>query len=437
MLHGLMCRKWQHFIWVSLAALSIGSANASCVELRENSEVTLSTAASSNGEICITLRDLHPSETYFMVDKSYPGMNSPALVGYDARWQLTNGSTVYNKNIYADFDMTKINLQSHDRATLRLKKAQNGANYDYTFNIINNREIQGFSIISVVMNAKPIASSQPTPPAPPPRGECDYIGGIFICTDPLRAPVVTSSSNAVLIGDIVALSGPQCNANNRPPTPAPYARDGSGRQLNLNKILRDEKAWLTKINTATSNANLRLMVIMQRNLQVFSMGAIYDVKDSLSPWAGNDDFGNFLYGAVMQVQGFSGSDTQRFSAAYQAIQNGNGITWSSATQGIYNFITNTGDETGDPEMVMRGYRYARDIHSQNPSDSKTLSCIDDRTLSQLSTPGTGGGSEGSDSSGIGGGGTLWSSCELWHFPSGLSNGMFYLETNCRFWMMPW
>src|SRR5690606_6706920 len=106
----------------------------------------------------ITLRDLHTVETYFMADKSYPELNSAALVGYEASWILSNGNTIYNKNIYTDFNMEKINLQNNDRATLRLKKVQNGANYNYTFNVVNNREVQGFSIISIVVSAQPTAT---------------------------------------------------------------------------------------------------------------------------------------------------------------------------------------------------------------------------------------------------------------------------------------
>lgn len=148
-----------------LVLFNIKNAAASCVELRENSEITVSTASISTGDICITLRDLHPAETYFMADKSYPELNSAALVGYEASWTLSNGNRIYNKNIYTDFNMEKINLQSNDRATLRLKKVQNSANYDYTFNVVNNREIQGFSIISIVVSAQPkVPAPPPTPP---------------------------------------------------------------------------------------------------------------------------------------------------------------------------------------------------------------------------------------------------------------------------------
>lgn len=265
--------------------------------------------------------------------------------------------------------------------------------------------------------------------------------GELICTDPLSIQMSPLSTNAVMIGDAVSSSGSHCNANNRPPTPAPYARDGSGRQLNLNQILRDERAWRARAKSAFSSNPFAIHVATyQRLYQNHKTGAQFDVKSNDSEWRGDMEFGNYLYGAVLYTHGFSLSASQRYAAAYQAKQNnGNKLSMGVITQGIYNYITNSGDSPGDAEIIAKGWRYANEVHSQNPSDSKSLSCIDARTLSQASTPGAGGSGgtgEGIPGHGGGSGGTLWSSCELWYFPSGLSNGQFYLEKNCRFWMIP-
>lgn len=269
------------------------------------------------------------------------------------------------------------------------------------------------------------------------------VRGELICTDPFSQPNPTLisplSTNAVMIGDVVASSGSQCNADNRPPTPAPYARDGSGRQLNLNQILRNERTWRARSRVAFSSNPFAIhTATYQRLYQNHKTGAQFDVKSNDSEWDGDMAFGNFLYGAVLHTHGFSLSAAQRYAAAYQAVQdNGNELSMGVITQGIYNYVTNSGDSPGDDELIAKGWRYAREVHSQNPSDSKSLSCIDERTLSQSSTPGTGGNGGGGDGgSGMGGGGTLWSSCELWYFPSGLTNGMFYMEKNCQFWMIP-
>ena len=429
---------FKKLIFTLLALLNIGYASASCHELRENSEVTLSTAASSNGEICITLRDLHPSETYFMVDR-----HNPALVGYDASWQLTHGNTVYHKNIYTEDDIAKIELQGHDRATLRLKKNQNGDEYDYTFDIINNREVGlGMSMISVIVKA---TRRSRTAPITPPSGRCFH--GEFLCVIPQREPTNPISSNlqslsAVLVGNVLASSEPQCNDSNRPLTPAPYAKDGSGRQLNLNQILRQETAWRWQAKVISVLGNLQYIHVatFQRLYQNHKTGGKFDVKSSRSEWISDQEFGNYLYGAILHQHGFSLTEAQRYGAAYQAYQNNNHqLTMSAMQQGIRNFMTNTGDSEGDKEIIAKGFRYARDVHSQNPNASESVSCIDQRTLDRPLDIGGGDsgiGGEGSGGSGNIGGGTLMSRCELWYFLHGLGNGGFYMQRNCMFWMMP-
>jgi len=391
------------------------------------------TATSNNGEICINLRDLSPTETYFMMDKSYPNLNSAALIGYDASWKLSNGTTIFNKNIYTDFDMTLINLQSNDRATLQLKKAQHGANYDYVFDIVNNREVQGFTIISVTVKAKRKTTSQPTPPRG--GGSCEYIGGVWMCMDPLSTPYQSPLSyNEVLLGEITFSGLSQCHALNRPPSPAPYAHDGSGKQFNLNQALRDEQAWQNRAKLVYSPLGYQA-ALYQRLYQAHKTNGIYDVKSNASPWHGDADFGNFLFGAIMGIHGFGVDGALRFSAAYQGIQDHNSkFNMQSISLGIYNFLLNTGDGEGDPEMVFRGVNYAEEIHRNNPSDTKSLSCVDQKTMQGTNSGGSGGSDGGSAPRPYYG--TLIVSCELWYFPYRLANGNFYMEKNCRFSMLP-
>lgn len=154
----------KNIIILVLAFLNIGYAQASCVELRENSEITLSTASRSDGEICIQLRDLHSTETYFSADNLIAGLNSVAAAGYTATLQLGNGTVIYSKTLFSEPDIIKVALQHHDRAILKLKKSPNGNNLDYSFHIINNREIQGLSTITVTARAKAKSNVAQLPP---------------------------------------------------------------------------------------------------------------------------------------------------------------------------------------------------------------------------------------------------------------------------------
>jgi uncharacterized membrane protein YgcG len=244
-----------------------------------------------------------------------------------------------------------------------------------------------------------------------------------------------------MVGNVLASSTPECNADNRPLTPAPFAKDGSGRQFNLNKVLREETAWRRETFLISMANPIHVQIAtFQRLYQNHKTGGKFDVKteSGKSEWLGDMEFGNFLYGAILRQHGFTLSEAQRYGAAYQAFQNNDHkLSMKVMAQGIRNFITNTGDSPGDKEIIARGFRYARDVYSKNPSDSNSMSCIDQRTLDQAgSGGGGGGGGEGGGAPSNGGGGKLWYSCELWYFSSGLTNGMFYMEKNCSFWMTP-
>ncbi|EGM78992.1 hypothetical protein Rhein_0850 [Rheinheimera sp. A13L] len=154
----------KNIIILVLAFLNIGYAQASCVELRENSEITLSTASRSDGEICIQLRDLHSTETYFSADNLIAGLNSVAAAGYTATLQLGNGTVIYSKTLFSEPDIIKVALQQHDKAILKLKKSPDGNHLDYNFHIINNRETQGLSTISVTVSAKAKSNAAQLPP---------------------------------------------------------------------------------------------------------------------------------------------------------------------------------------------------------------------------------------------------------------------------------
>ena len=145
--------------------------------------------------------------------------------------------------------------------------------------------------------------------------------------------------------------------------------------------------------------------------------------------------GNFLYGANARAMGFTESGILRGAAFYQPIGD-NG--WSSVPEGIYNFITNSGDNPGDPEQTLRGIRYHDEVFMNNQTDSSSTSCLDLITVSQgdTSSPGSGGGS--GDTGGGTGGGTgqiIKYGCEIWKFPDG-NGGYYYMEKNCKYMTIP-
>jgi hypothetical protein len=97
-----------------------------------------------------------------------------------------------------------------------------------------------------------------------------------------------------------------------------------------------------------------------RLIVMHKAGGALDVahaKDT-SDYIGSESMGNFLYGANARAMGFSESVILRGAAGYQPIgKNG----WSSFGQGVYNFMSNTGDNKGDPEQTLAGVRYHDEV----------------------------------------------------------------------------
>ncbi|MCH8493464.1 MAG: hypothetical protein LAT53_09560 [Idiomarina sp.] len=427
-----------------------------------------STAENHSGEVCIKLKGLTPNQTIIQVDNIFnPHTNS--RLGYNATVQLNNGGSAYSRNVFLaeDIDLSELGIGDSTEATLVLSKAQNGAKYDYIFNVINSHEVaQGFSIISIAVIAHPKSASLPDP-EPPSDGCYDYYGE-WMCVDPLAEPAPDNSINqqyslqmntfstlnlddGVMLGTETMSEALECNDSNRSLTPAPFRGDGSGVEMNVNQILRNERAWATKnaASGVTMGTGGLMKALAANHLRLFQnhrSNALYDVKSDLSIWDGDMEFGNFLYGAVLRAHGFPEDLSLRYAAAYKAWQDyRNGAGSSNAVgaiaQGIVNFITNTGDSEGDQALISRGYHYAKEVWEKNKNDLRAMSCVDHETLQSIS--GSGGPSFPGDDpdygGGTGGSGTIyWSgSCELWQFPDG-NNGHYYMYRNCSYdyWMQP-
>ena len=100
---------------------------------------------------------------------------------------------------------------------------------------------------------------------------------------------------------------------------------GARRQLNINQTLRQETAWRwqSKVISVLRNLQYIHVATFQRLYRNHKTGGKFDVKSSRSEWMSDQDFGNYLYGAVLHQHGFSLTEAQRYGAAYQSYQNNN------------------------------------------------------------------------------------------------------------------
>lgn len=275
----------------------------------------------------------------------------------------------------------KLNLAGYTEAKLTLSMPQEGGLYeledwDYTFNVINNHELQGFSIIYVSLSAKSRKRLNEKP-CPPNDKKC-------------RQPRRTGSYIVDRVNSLSQNDAATCTEDNRPPTRPPFDKKDPSIKMNINQVINHERAWFyaSEHNYTTLVARSMSFLRMYNN---HKMNGIYDVKTDSSRWKGNADMGNFLYGAVMEAHGFSESETYRFSAAYQAVQNGNGkINLFSSSQGLMNFVFNYGDNPEDKAMVSKGFKYAREVNRKGGFVPDSLSCVPTDTVDR-SEGGEGGG----------------------------------------------
>ena len=366
-----------------LGLFNTAQAQNQCVSLNANTHVNVSTT--NNNSVCINLTGLNPNNTAIVVD---PALNfyTSTKVGYTITLQLNNGGVIYSRNLYSaeDIDLAELPINGNTQITMILTKQQNGENYDYTFGVINSHEVAAnHSVIAVNAWVKPLAVSNPAPSNPnPPNDPPPYGCGEWGCVDPLSAPNTiaqqpssttslahslmpatqsTASHNSaptMVASGISVDEAAQCNDGNRSKTPLP-THDISGEEFNLNEVLRGERAWSQKNFLLSSICPLCISAKKLRLINNHKTGGPYDVKNPDGTWQGTMEFGNYLYGAVMNVHGYTETQAQRFGAAYQAwadYKNSDGAISrpSALSQGYVNFITNTGDSEGDQELISLG-----------------------------------------------------------------------------------
>ncbi|RUO23339.1 hypothetical protein CWE08_01435 [Aliidiomarina iranensis] len=125
-------------------------------------------------------------------------------------------------------------------------------------------------------------------------------------------------------------------------------------------------------------ADLSLSQKFDYFLTHFNRNKVYDLANNTDFPGASEAFGNWFYGAAMNVTGFSNASARRFAAAVQPVQNLTGdedflTKLAARTQAVFNFTTNTGDGLNDAENINKGSAYAdmfaNDIASGQPGDS--------------------------------------------------------------------
>lgn len=121
--------------------------------------------------------------------------------------------------------------------------------------------------------------------------------------------------------------------------------------------------------------------------ELHSPGGLLDMSHNNNrTYNSSADMGNFIFGANLAAMGYSETEISSFSAAAQPITDAYSSgdwSFSTFTQSLQNYLTNTGDNSGDSNMGIRGAKYYNEVvATQNSSNSSVeYSCIDEETAS--------------------------------------------------------
>lgn len=356
------------------------SAFATCVQLLEYDEASLiSYVVHPERTKCIELKGLTPNNTVVFLNQATINGNSSTAVSYRATFTRPDGIRIYDTSVTTSSVDTRLSLNGNSSIKLFLSPEKGVSTHHFVFDVINVKENSGFSIINITVRA--IKSSvKPIDP-----GECSS------CPS---ERMMSRTSRDIKSYSATKSDVSQCTDANRPPKPSP-SNKVTGEQLNYNSVFQKAEAqkdsWASKYTLPVAEA-----AAFWDMYQKHKTAGEYDVKTSASLYDGNADDGNFLYGGRMAAFGFSRDFTVRASASYQGIQD-QGLNIVGGSLGFYNFVANTGDNAGDPEMVGRGWDYKTQVQSQNRYDLKSSSCIDAMTKAAIEGSGGSVGSGGDDS----------------------------------------
>lgn len=382
-------RLLKNFLFFSSIMLSFNAFANNCIVLNPNSNIELYTK-SQNQPVCISFKNVNVQKTYFVAD---PSINKDAA--YKIKFQSISGSVILEKTQLAAGPSTHAKLNTNYSTEIVATLTPTTPNIEYRYFVIHDENtISDETSIYIGVITKKIVSY--TPPTEPCKG---CYTSYSIGTLPLNIASSTGSIN----------EASQCTDANRPPEPAPRKRD-TNEELNINAVLKVSRQWKDEINKTHTHGS-QFAAAFARMYVMHRSGGALDVAHTLTTdYVGSAEMGNFLYGANARAMGFTTFFIIRGSAGYQAISDSG---WAGFPLGVYNFMSNTGDNLGDPEQTMRGIKYYDEVYQNNRGDTSSTSCQDSQTLNGTNNTGGGvGGGEGSGGSGGGantfpGGGAGW------------------------------
>lgn len=416
------------FIYALFIPSYAQASGENCPVINANSETVISSGSeSSNRTVCVRLKNIVPAQLHLFSAPLLNTDDSNAMRGYDYEVRLADGTLLHSSYTH---DVGEVNHfeNAGQEIIINLTPTVGTYSHDIEFLILNGNENNEFSIVHIGGRA---IVKQSAPPVPPGQGECDPVTNL--CNDPLSGNMepFTTGSNSELA------DASQCTADNRPPSPLPYKpQQDSVRKFDLNNALRQASAyresrgfnsWQMLVSPAISTSGT--IYHMYSN---FRNESDFNFKSIESPWTSGEDFGNFFYGAYMQQMGFSLSQAQRFSAAYQPISE-EGFSLPAMSSGLYNYFSNSGDGDGDPEMVERGWSYGKEVFEENHDTSSQTLCVDSQTIANFHSGG-GGGAGGGSGGGDSYGGIMHFTQTCWDVCTG--GGCVTYLCEVIYWMVP-
>lgn len=403
-------RVLRNFLVFASVMLSFNAFANNCIVLNPNSNIELYTQ-SQNQSVCISFKNVNIQQTYFVAD---PSLNKDAA--YKIKIQSVSGSVILDKTQTAAGLSTNAKLNTNYSSEILVTLTPTTQNIGYRYFVIHDENTtSGETSIYIGLVSRKITSNIPPTPPTPPTNPCK---GCYTSYSVGTLPLYMASSTASMN------EASQCTDANRPPEPAPKNRN-TNEELNINAVLKVSRQWKNEINKTHTHgsefaAAFARMYVMHRS------GGALDVAHTLTTdYVGSAEMGNFLYGANARAMGFPTFVIIRGSAGYQAISDSG---WAGFPQGVYNFISNSGDNIGDSEQTMRGIRYYDEVHQNNQGDTSSTSCQDSQTLNGSNNTGGGvGGGEGGGGNGGGGVNTFPGGGAGWGGGGGGGCGMWLVQ----------
>lgn len=393
------------FLILCFLSLLEARASVNCVDANIGTETTaISLSDSSDRSVCFRIKGRTVDDFAVFASKTIDNDGGSTIVrGYDYQILDSDGITLFSSFSHDEAEINGFTIDHAEELSVIVTPTLGSIGRDVRFDLIAGLEDSTYTMIYIGS-----ISSEAVALPPGGGGYCDPEQDI--CFDPQSTPTefisipkqsdfffyTQSTNEAFQISD-----NANCTDANRPPSQPLVLKDGSGQTLDISQTLRSASAFSKAKGLRSGTPYQRSVWPIHASFyhlyHNFKNSAQYDVKSNESIWNGDEDYGNFLYGAYMQQMGFIFEETLRFSAGYQAMQDLGDVL--GVPLGLYNFFTNSGDGDGDPEMIERGFKYAEEVHDSNPDSLEIAQCVDQQTVNQQIENINAGGSSGGGSSG--------------------------------------